>query len=1146
MLRIIKGAVNSRRDAEFCQSVREAAQQGRKVLVIMPDQYSFECDKKLYQALGAKTFNRITTAGVNRLAELVSREYGSCAFENADENIRLITMFKALERFKAEKDCRFYKRSLAKGRFAGEMLELCAQLIRSGITPEDLRVASEKLRGSLTLKLYDISRIFANYLEALSEAGLRDSLTALADAVKLMKEHDYFRGTSVFFDGFTDLTGDELAMIDCMLAQRADITFSLLLRSPGESFNPDYPFAATLRTCSDLSRLAQAHNTRIDEEELPELCGAKDTILAIDRWFCTGRTSSADDPSGLTLANANDIYDELEYVCAETERLVREEGYSYSEIAVASRETGVAFSAAESAFERYAIPYFSDRSLSADSSILVIFLKNIFECVLPQKYRTDDILRLVRSPLFPLNDIEVTTLEEHCITYSVNGDMWLSPFTAHDSRHSVPSNLEEIRQRIILPLEKFKSACQDTSAENLCKELFELLETYKTSEQVYSVVMRSYGSDDESQLEFARANRRLWQSVFGAVKSIHDELGEEKLSLRRFFELFKLMTSRIRLASPPQKLDAVRLVNAESSRLDNVRALFVIEANERVFPADPQSGGLFTENEKQQLISAELAFSGTALHSAENERLVVYRTLCLPKDRLCVIYSETDTAGKSKRRSVLIDKLSALFCKKELLHISKLPLSFFCTSYRTAYYKYLEHLKEKLVAVDNTGENGEDKSALIKERLSNADNVAAVERALRSSPEYASRLDALPGYAYDQSFSVTAKTAKELFFSDKLTLSPTGINTFYTCPFSYFFKNGLRLREPHPFTFDSAVQGNYLHRTLEYLMSKKTDGKTEYDKTFVFLTDEQLKEKISIAFNKYESEELGGSYGKTPSFAAERGKYEEEVFHIVKLVQEEFSKSQFEPLYFEYKLGLDDSGTTLDLKLSDELTVRITGSIDRADVFTDEQGRKFLRIVDYKTGKTTFDLEKLYHGLNLQLLTYLLAMTSGESFEPAAVMYSHTKLPECSLDPPAPGKVGDIHALRLKEYKPDGLIVDSTDVVKAFNTAYGGAFLPVRLKQDGGFYSTGRQPVTESFLKASEEFARRKIIDLAKRLSEGKVPADPVMYGKFNPCTKCESYAACGRVLHGDPRTVEKDDKEKFCKEIELIEKEMKGGSNNA
>ena len=104
--------------------------------------------------------------------------------------------------------------------------------------------------------------------------------------------------------------------------------------------------------------------------------------------------------------------------------------------------------------------------------------------------------------------------------------------------------------------------------------------------------------------------------------------------------------------------------------------------------------------------------------------------------------------------------------------------------------------------------------------------------------------------------------------------------------------------------------------------------------------------------------------------------------------------------------------------------------------------------------------------------------------------------------------------------------------------------MPVKLTDKGEVYKTGRQPVTEDFLRSAEEFARRKMLVLADRISSGLIPAEPVMTKTINPCTHCDHYDICGRVLHGDPELITKDDKTKLIEEINKITEERKKGAD--
>ena len=71
MTNFFLGGASSNRDILFTDTIEAAVNNGKRVIVIIPDQFSFEYDKKLYNKLGAVGFNKITTLGFNRLAEVL-------------------------------------------------------------------------------------------------------------------------------------------------------------------------------------------------------------------------------------------------------------------------------------------------------------------------------------------------------------------------------------------------------------------------------------------------------------------------------------------------------------------------------------------------------------------------------------------------------------------------------------------------------------------------------------------------------------------------------------------------------------------------------------------------------------------------------------------------------------------------------------------------------------------------------------------------------------------------------------------------------------------------------------------------------------------------------------------------------------------
>lgn len=79
------------------------------------------------------------------------------------------------------------------------------------------------------------------------------------------------------------------------------------------------------------------------------------------------------------------------------------------------------------------------------------------------------------------------------------------------------------------------------------------------------------------------------------------------------------------------------------------------------------------------------------------------------------------------------------------------------------------------------------------------------------------------------------------------------------------------------------------------------------------------------------------------------------------LVQKTLSAGNFAENGMEYDFEEDISDT-----------VALKGKIDRIDICRDGD-KSYLRIIDYKTGKTVFDIKNIYNGYNMQMVIYAIA-----------------------------------------------------------------------------------------------------------------------------------------------------------------------------
>lgn len=1089
MLKIITGGAVSDREEIFTREIKQSAENKEKVLVIVPDQFSFEYDKMLYEHMGARLFNSISTTGFNRLAEIITEKYGHASKELANDNAKLILMFKAVRRFAKSGQIKYYRNSLDKSSFISELITLFSQLRESGITPEDLQVAAERLEGSVSLKLFDLSRILSFYSEELGSANMNDRLSVMSDAVRLAVSESYFKDMSVYVSAFTSFSYDEKRMLEECMCSCKRLTVSLLLDDKCASKYPTHPFAVTVRTKQFFLELAKSHGV---ESEI--VCAEKSGYTGSDieylsqRLFDFNRKTLKTPNGDIRLYCADDVYEECDFICAEICRLVREEGCRYNDIAVTVRDLPGFAHVIESTMERYDIPFFIDKRDSVDASSIVHYINAVFRAVLTRKFRTDNIMKLIKSPLFGILNYEICDLEDYCIRWGVDGDMWLSEFTASTSGGVSVEHIDKLRKRVIDPLVKFKAACEDKSAAEISKAFYELLSDIKLSEQTYSMVKRAASSDNETDTELARGLKQLWNMSLSAVKSIYEILGDDKISLRKYYELYSLMLSQMKVSQPPQKLDCIRVTDASHSRTSNVKVMFAAEVNDGIFPAKVSGSGLVTEHEKELLrVRENILIEANVRNDFQNERLIAYTALCGASERLYVTYSNADLLGNEKRPSVLVKEIQTIV-GTPIRSVSQLPRDFFCTSYKTAYTEYIRHSREKTSVMQSIYES------------------------LYGSPIYFDRISQLRELNSVKNYRLAPENARQAFFGKGTALvSPTKLDNYFKCPFMYFCDYGLKLKREERVDIDARSRGQLVHSVLEHAAAAEGNTPKQNRQRFLEMSDEEIADLIDRIYDEYYEKEFCGDFGKSKTFDYRFAQMKSRTFTIVRYVREELARSSFSPAVTEYKIEHNEDSDDLDLTLSDGRRIVLTGTIDRADIYETEDGKKFVRVIDYKyRKKMSFDLGELYCGLELQMLIYLSMLLekgqellgSGELLQ-AGVFYLKLypgKQPmseDCELSEEA--LYDSAYKSALKAFDRSGKASDNMGINELIDSELTKSKL-------------NNITMTDDDFTAMRIFAKRKVIEYGNRLLEGDIEAKPME----NTCGYCRFSNICSKAFPDD------------------------------
>ena len=209
MLKILKGASADKMLDSYAVEIDKLLSSGESVLAIIPDQFSFEFDRKLYDKLGAKSFNKASVLSFKRLCEDLISRYGTQSGTLINNGERIVITYLALKEIKKNKSLKNLSRLLDKPSFVSEIIRLCDSLLKFGATPESLRESMENLSGTLCDKVYDIAEIFDAYLNILKQRDLRDESTVISIGSSIASQNKAFENYHVFIDRFDSFSNDE-------------------------------------------------------------------------------------------------------------------------------------------------------------------------------------------------------------------------------------------------------------------------------------------------------------------------------------------------------------------------------------------------------------------------------------------------------------------------------------------------------------------------------------------------------------------------------------------------------------------------------------------------------------------------------------------------------------------------------------------------------------------------------------------------------------------------------------------------------------------------------------------------------------------------------------------------------------------------
>lgn len=1130
MIYFILGRSGSGKTEYVYEKIQNLVKKNTMPVLIFPEQSSYMNEVRLLKQYGSSIASTMPIQSFTRLARQILSAKGDSEKKILDESSKAVLMSLAIENVKEHLEL-FANRS-EKNDLATLFLRVISDYKTSSVTPEDIfdkmsDVSDERLRK----KLKETALIYSSYESMVAQSFLDpdDDLTRMYH--ELLKEN-YFQNRTVMIDGFSGFTFQEIKILECIFKGSKDVYLTLGLEPLQTNEKVESVFATAEHTLKHLKNLCKKLNVPYKTVSLSEPRRyVSENLKAVERYiYRFGEKDTVLSDHTVSLFKAEDIYGEGEQLARQISKLVYEEKYTYSDIMIICRDIGTYAPVLEPIFSKYNIPYFLSYPQRLERKPLMRLIISAFDVVL-SSFDTEAILVYLKTGLTDLKDREIAELENYVYMWNIRSKQWKEPFTMSPDGNEVVCSEEEkkkqdekivqienLRQKVMKPLNNFSKAlkkAEDGAA--MAKAVYMLLHEIKASAQIHRLI---FSLNELEQTILADEEIRLWDLMMDILDSLYNTTKGYIMTPRRFSDLLKLALSANDISDIPLTLDHVTVGTADRVRMNNPKAVFLLGAIEDIFPALPSENSFYTEAERSELQSLELLYSDTFEELNAKEKYFAYMAVTGATDKLYVSWYNQNSKGEQLEASSIVREIRKIIPDLQISTESQVSFN--------------DKIWTQRQAMEVSASVWQEKTTL----------ASTVRRHFKEQPQTASFASTLDAILLNNPYVITSKETAKKLFGSTLQLSASKIESYYLCPFKYFCQYGLKAKPREKVNVDARLFGNTVHFVLEKIISEQSMDK------LIQSSEQEIDELVKTYLESY-LEMLGGTAMHTERFVYLVEHIGKTLSIILSNLIAEFSQSDFRPADFELSMGGDEGMlSSYTLKLPTDEVVEISGKIDRVDTFV-KDGKKYIRIIDYKTGNKTFSLAEVMYGLNMQMLLYLSALRSlgyeryseGGHYEliPAGVLYMPSAIKYEQVENLSAFENSDMRTVLQKHnsnLKMNGLLIDDPAILNAMEKGCKGIFIPVKQKKS----VKGDTSLTSNSLASLERFGKifeyidHKIMYMATQIYDGQIYAIPVK-GKADACQYCPYQSVCGyeegQPCHVMSKKMSKDDIERLLNETD-------------
>ena len=1156
-LQFIFGNSGSGKSDFLYDSVLKQAKENKEqqFLIIVPEQFTMQTQRELVERQKQHAIMNVDVLSFARLAYRVFDDLGKQNVVVLEETGKNLVLRKVAEQKKAELNV--LGANMNKMGYVGEVKSLISELMQYNIRPDALAEFLEKepLGEGLRLKMQDVLTMYQGFTEYLKGRYItaEEVLELLYDVAE---ESKLLCGSVIVLDEFTGFTPIQNRLMEKLfvLAKKVSVSVTMDVREDFYQCRGVHElFAMSKKTVASLLKVAELCKVPVEEPivlptgEKRRYAGAPDLYFMEQNLFRPGAgsyrykvsekamrsnenhekltDSQLEETPDIRITSLKNPREELKFAACEIVRLTREQGYRYRDIAVVTGDVQQYGNYVPEIFEQYHIPYFIDQTKNILFHPFIECIRAILEMI-EYDFSYESVFRFLRCGLAEkiipqgklssmeleldgetgeksaqckeqtihrLTEQEIDRLENYVLARGIRGaSRWSKPWTfvMPDGTLEDMERLNEIREAVY---ENFKPLLmafrgKENTVSTQTFELYSLIRRLDMEQ-----LLKERGEFFEKNGNQARAKEydQIYKIVMDLLDKVTSLLGDETMTIREYSDILDAGFEAAKVGIIPPGNDTVTVGDIERTRLNHIKILFFVGVNDGVVPKAGNQGGIISQFEREKMAEYHLELAPGAREKVFIQKFYLYLNMTKPSERLYVTFCRVNSDGKALRRSYLIGTLLKLFPQLVVEEPSEEETLEGVLTAESALPFLMEGLNKPV-------EDEEAWTALLAWYLSDEGDR---EKALQL-------FDAAFGVHQDDAIS---KAVTKALYGNTLDNSVTRLEQFAACAFAHYLSYGLRLRERELQQFASVDMGNIYHDVLERFA--KGIEMSEY--TWFDIPQEAQDALLSQSME----DAIAGS-GIGDVFEDARNSYllkrmETTAKRTIWALMLQVRKGKFVPSGFEVSFSRAERLDAVQFQLGEDEKMRLRGRIDRIDTYETDD-KVYVKIIDYKSGNTSFSLLNFYYGLQLQLVVYMNValeltkkMYKGKDTEPAGIFYYHITDP--MVDSDGGESEEEIRRSILEQLKVGGLVNEDPEIYGAMDTDFTGtsSVIPVALKADGSLKAASKTASAYEFGLMSD-YVRKKIEHVGKEIFAGNVSVKPYLLGDRSGCDYCPYHTICG------------------------------------